>query len=435
MTHGLGFSIRPRLMWTRLAQSPGTFTRHAMATAAARNRTVHLISTAAIRTRHGHAMPSFMSTSQQNQQQQKQQRQKYQQTRSLACQVPKYTTKLDAIRGRLRQFGTGHIEIELNHSPGIALLTLHNPAKHNALTGKMMAELADWVDLLETVYNSPRLRGKRGTTDLAAQDLRELLNVESKIVLKIQGETLPHLTAQALDLLQDMVGIVVTGSENKSYCAGLDLSAAKETLSTPQAGGEMTALMVSTLTRFMRLPILSIAAIERAAVGGGAEMTTFCDHRCLTTHAKVQFVQTLMGVVTGWGGTSRLINLVPRSDALRLLAGAVPIQGGEEAVQLGFAQTVAPTGKAVEVATQYLDQYVWEIPPPKETGDGDEVMPKRRCLEAVRAFKRLVSYGVDDERVDRVAELEKDLFRGLWGGPDNLARVEAASANMKRPKK
>ncbi|KAF9975934.1 enoyl CoA hydratase domain-containing protein 1 [Actinomortierella ambigua] len=353
----------------------------------------------------------------------------------MACKVPKYTTKLDAIRGRLRQFGGGHIEVELDHSTGIALLTLHNPSKHNALTGKMMAELADWVDLLETVYNSERLRGKRAT-DLSPQDLKGLLNEESKIVFKIRGEKLSHLNGQALDLLQDMVGIVVTGSENKSYCAGLDLSAAKETLSTPQAGGEMSALMISTLNRFMRLPVLSIAAIERAAVGGGAEMTTFCDHRCLTTHAKVQFVQTLMGVVTGWGGTGRLIHMVPRPDALRLLAGSVPIQGGEEAVQLGFAQTVAPVGKAVEVATQYLGQYVWEIPPPKEGSEEiEEVVPKRRCLEAVRAFKRLISYGVDDERVDRVAELEKELFRGLWGGPDNLARVEAASVNMKRLKK
>ncbi|KAG0225065.1 enoyl CoA hydratase domain-containing protein 1 [Actinomortierella wolfii] len=352
------------------------------------------------------------------------------QMRTMACKV-QYATKLDAIRGRLRKFGAGHIEVELNHSTGIALLTLHNPQKHNSLTGKMMAELADWVDLLEAVYHD-RHRGKRAA-DIAPQDIQDMLNEESKIVLKINGETLPHFNGQAFDLLQDLVGVVVTGSENKSYCAGLDLSAAKETLLTPEAGGEMTALMVSTLTRFMRLPVLSMAAIERAAVGGGAEMTTFCDHRCLTTQAKVQFVQTVMGVVTGWGGASRLVNTVPRSDALRLLAGAVPIQGGDEAVRMGYAQVTAPVGQAVQVATEYLNQYVWEDNAASQNNGSSP--KKRRCIEAVRAFKRLVSVGVDGDNVDRVSELEKDLFRGLWGGPDNLARVEAASANMKRPKK
>jgi hypothetical protein len=43
-------------------------------------------------------------------------------------------------------------------------------------------------------------------------------------------------------------------------------------------------------------------------------------------------------------------------------------------------------------------------------------------------MKRIVSVGLDDERIERVTELEKDLFKQLWGGPDNLARVEAATS-------
>lgn len=210
----------------------------------------------------------------------------------------------------------------------------------------------------------------------------------------------------------------------------IDLSAAKTTLLTPQAGSEMAALMVSTLTRFMRLPIISIAAIEKAAIGGGAEMTTFCDHRCITDQAKIQFVQTQMGVVTGWGGASRLLNLVSRSQALRLLGSAEPIRGGQEALKLGFAQAVSPVGKAVEGASEYMQQYVWERVPEAGQQGGDA--GARRCVEAVKAMKRIVSFGLDYERIERVSELEKDLFKGLWGGPDNLARVEAASAPKKK---
>ncbi|KAF9194564.1 enoyl CoA hydratase domain-containing protein 1 [Haplosporangium sp. Z 767] len=353
--------------------------------------------------------------------------------RHYACQI-QHPTKLGQLRAKFRAFGQGHIELDLNHSPGLALLTLSNPEKHNALTGKMMAELADCVDFLEAATTT----SPSGTTAVSVSSMAQgdtgmdnsqslQLHPESALVLKSAGKTIHKLDQEHVQALQSLVGIIVTGAQHKSYCAGLDLSAAKTTLLTPQAGSEMSALMTSTLTRFMRLPILTIAAIEKAAIGGGAEMTTFCDHRCLTEQAKVQFVQTQMGVVTGWGGASRLLNIVSRNQALRLLASAEPIRGGHDAVQSGFAQVVAPVGKAVERATEYMQQYVWERPPVDE----DHSKAARRCVDAVRAMKRIVSFGLDHDRIERVSELEKDLFKQLWGGPDNLARVAAATSKKK----
>ncbi|KAG0363788.1 ClpP/crotonase-like domain-containing protein [Gamsiella multidivaricata] len=357
-------------------------------------------------------------------------RQQLHQRRSYACQIH-HPTKLGALRSKLRAFGGGHIEFDLNHSPGLALLTLSNPAKHNALTGKMMAELADCVDFLEQATTDSSASGatvsamaNTGKDEQGGQAPQ--LHPGSGLVLKSAGQAIERLEKAHVQILQGLVGVIITGAQHKSYCAGLDLSAAKTTLLTPEAGSEMSALMVSTLTRFLRLPLITIAAIEKAAVGGGAEMTTFCDHRCIAEKARVQFVQTQMGVVTGWGGASRLLNLVPRSRALRLLASAEPIMGGEEAVREGFAQLIAPSGKAVESATEYMQQYVWERRPVDGQEEG-----ARRCVEAARAFKRIVSFGVDDENVERVTELEKDLFKRLWGGKDNLARVEAASSKKK----
>ncbi|KAI8602703.1 ClpP/crotonase-like domain-containing protein [Dissophora ornata] len=353
--------------------------------------------------------------------------------RHYSCKIS-HPTKLAQLRAKLRTFGQGHIELDLNHSPGLALLTLSNPGKHNALTGKMMAELADCVDFLEEATNATSPSAASVTSmalGSAESDSTQLpqLHPESGLVLKSAGKPVAKLDQEHAEILKGLVGIIVTGADQKSYCAGLDLAAAKTTLLTPQAGAEMSALMVSNLTRFMRLPILTIAAIEKAAIGGGAEMTTFCDHRCLADNAKVQFVQTQMGVVTGWGGASRLLNIVSRSQALRLLASAEPIQGGQEAIDSGFAQATAPKGHAVEAATEYMQQYVWEKRP---STHGDESQGARRCVDAVRAMKRIVSFGLDYEGIERVSELEKDLFKQLWGGPDNLARVEAASSKRKK---
>lgn len=286
-----------------------------------------------------------------------------------------------------------------------------------------MAELTDCIDFLEDATSSTRSNNEQPPQ----------FHPDSGLILKCAGKTLHNrqLAQEHNEILQDLVGVIVTGAEHKSYCAGLDLSAAKTTLLTPQAGSEMSALMVSTLNRFMRLPLLSIAAVEKAAIGGGAEMTTFCDHRCLTDQSKIQFVQTQMGVVTGWGGAGRLLTIVSnnRSLALRLLASAEPLRGGQDAIQCGFAQCTAPVGKAVERATEYMQPYVWErVPSPPEQANDKKQAGARRCVAAVRAMKRIVSSGLDDDRLERVSELEKDLFKQLWGGADNLARVEAATS-------
>ncbi|KAF9170155.1 enoyl CoA hydratase domain-containing protein 1 [Mortierella sp. AD010] len=363
-----------------------------------------------------------------NSPQEQRQRQQQQQQRSYSCQI-QHPTKLGQLRAKFRQFGEGHIELDLNHSPGLALLTINNPQKHNALTGKMIAELADCVDFLEeATINSSNLTHETyiSVTKMARAQAIEAsdgtddyiphLHPDSGLVLKNAGEPLDTMSLENAQILDDLVGIIVTGSSNKSYCAGL-------------AGSEMSALMVSTLTRFLRLPLVTIAAIERAAIGGGAELTTFCDHRCMSENAKVQFVQTEMGVVPGWGGASRLLNIVSRSHALRLLGAAEPIQGGQEAVQCGFAQVSAPPQKTINVATEYMQRYVWEKPP----RDGNNSQGgARRYVPAVRAMKKIVSHGMDYDGVDRVSELEKDLFRQFWGSPDNLARVEAAFSGNKK---
>ncbi|KAF9195716.1 enoyl CoA hydratase domain-containing protein 1 [Haplosporangium sp. Z 27] len=378
-----------------------------------------------IASRYGNIIPTTIQQRQQHHVQQ----------RKYSCQI-QYPTKLGQLRAKFRKFGQGHIELDLNHSTGLGLVTIHNPEKHNALTGKMIAELADLVDFLEQA-TAPTTKTSTGAinynsnnnTDTNADIAPPQLLPESGLVLKCAGSPINTLTQEHVDILNNLVGIIITGSPNKSYCAGLDISAAKATLLTPQAGSEMSALMVSTLTRFLRIPLITIAAIEKAAIGGGAEMTTFTDHRCISENAKVQFVQTEMGVVPGWGGGSRLLNIVNRSLAIRLLAAAEPLLGGQEAIQSGFAQIVAPPQKTLQVATEYMQRYVWHKTP---TIEGDESSGSRRCIPAVRAMKRIVSHGMDHERVDRVSEFEKDLFGQFWGSPDNLARVEAAFSGNKK---
>ncbi|KAG0321363.1 hypothetical protein BG000_003255, partial [Podila horticola] len=141
-----------------------------------------------------------------------------------ACQVH-HPTKLGQLRAKLRGFGQGHIELDFNHSTGLALLTLHNPEKHNALTGKMMAELADCVDLLEelTVPSSSASVTSMALGSSNDAQIRPFpaLHPESKLVLKNAGQKVTRLDQELVSILDGVVGIIVTGADHKSYCAGL----------------------------------------------------------------------------------------------------------------------------------------------------------------------------------------------------------------------
>jgi enoyl-CoA hydratase/carnithine racemase len=58
-----------------------------------------------------------------------------------------------------------------------------------------------------------------------------------------------------------------------------------------------------------RAPLITVAALGGPAMGGGAELATSTDFRVMSTKAKIQFVQSRMGVSCGWGGTSRLVKV------------------------------------------------------------------------------------------------------------------------------
>ena len=126
---------------------------------------------------------------------------------------------------------------------------------------------------------------------------------------------------EAVDRLaawKDGAALILSG-DGGHFCAGLDFELAKGELSTPENGELMSMLMTDNLNRLRSLPLLSVAAVDGAGFGGGAELATACDWRVMAADARLRFVQAKMGATTGWGGSARLVELVGRRQALRLL--------------------------------------------------------------------------------------------------------------------
>ncbi|NWT70907.1 ECHD1 decarboxylase, partial [Prunella himalayana] len=264
----------------------------------------------------------------------------------------------ELIKRKLQQFSGGSINLSKEDN-GIAILTLNNPKFMNAFTGTMILELQERVTELEN--------------------------------------------------WKDGKGLIIHGAGN-TFCSGSDLNVVKE-ISNSQDGMNMCMFMQNTLTRLMRLPLISVALVQGKAFGGGAELTTACDFRLMTPGSEIRFVHKHMGLVPGWGGGARLVRIVGSGAALQLLGGAARVDP-ERALSLGLSEETLPSSDeatALREARAWLSQYT-EGPP-----------------AVIRAVKKVVTAG-RELPLEAALRTEKDIFGTVWGGPANL------QALVRRPK-
>jgi enoyl-CoA hydratase len=131
------------------------------------------------------------------------------------------------------------------------------------------------------------------------------------------------------------------------FCAGADLKAMAEGRPNrvdPEGDGPMgpTRLLLTK-------PV--IAAIAGYAVAGGLELALWCDLRIMEADAVVGVFCRRWGVPFIDGGTVRLPRLIGLSRALDLLLTGRPV-GAAEALSMGLANRVVPSGTALQAAQE-----------------------------------------------------------------------------------
>jgi ethylmalonyl-CoA/methylmalonyl-CoA decarboxylase len=207
----------------------------------------------------------------------------------------------------------------------------------------------------------------------------------------------------------------------------LDLSSAKTDALNKTFANEMSLVMSSTLARISALPLISVAMIDGYAIGGGAELTTAADIRMMTRSAKVRFVHSKMGVVSGWGGASRVLSKLKLSSKQTLdLLVASKVLSAENAISAGYADVVldSDSDDAVEQGlVDVLSPYIFD----KDIVVSDT--PTRRSVSSIRGFKHIL-VAQRMPQWNSILPIERDIFCQLWGGSDNLAALERAAKTM-----
>jgi 3-hydroxyacyl-CoA dehydrogenase / enoyl-CoA hydratase / 3-hydroxybutyryl-CoA epimerase len=149
-------------------------------------------------------------------------------------------------------------------------------------------------------------------------------------------------------------GVIFSSAKPAIFIAGLDLHLLRE--DAPPAVVQTVIQQGQTvMSRIAALQIPTVAAIHGAAVGGGYELCLACDYRIASPdHAtKIGLPETKIGLLPGWGGSTRLPRLIGLPKALDIILGGKTVPA-KQALRLGMVDELAPAEYLVVAAVRKI---------------------------------------------------------------------------------
>ena len=180
--------------------------------------------------------------------------------------------------------------------------------------------------------------------------------------------------------------VAVMSAKEGSFIAGADVSEI-QAVEDPDRGAELAAGAQAVYTRLERLPVPTVVAIDGPCVGGATELALACDYRIASDspRTKISLPEVKLGILPGFGGTTRLPRLIGLQAALDMMLTGKNVRPSK-ARRIGLVdEIVSPSilhRRATEVARGYVEGQ--EPPARKRRGLGtrllDDTAPGRRLV-------------------------------------------------------
>ncbi|MFY9465653.1 MAG: enoyl-CoA hydratase-related protein [Sediminibacterium sp.] len=145
--------------------------------------------------------------------------------------------------------------------------------------------------------------------------------------------------------------VILTGSGPKAFVAGADIS---EFSGASVAEGKALAKRGQDIFfKIENSPKPVVACVNGFALGGGCELAMSCHFRIASENAKFGQPEVNLGLIPGYGGTQRLVQLIGKGRALELLMSAGMIDA-TTALQYGLVNYVVPADELLAKAISIL---------------------------------------------------------------------------------
>ena len=193
----------------------------------------------------------------------------------------------------------------------------------------------------------------------------------------------------------EIKSVIITGSGAKAFVAGADISEFNS-LNKEQAMG-MAKKVQKIFLRIENFPKPILAAVNGFALGGGCELSMACHFRIASDNAKFGQPEVNLGLIPGYGGTQRLVQLIGKGRAIELLISANMIDAST-ALQYGLVNHVVKQEELLAKARSILETINTKAP-----------LAIASCIKAANA--------VYDETIDGY-ELEVTEFGNCFASED-----------------
>ena len=186
-------------------------------------------------------------------------------------------------------------------------------------------------------------RARDGTTARIALDRPAKLNALTPAMIAELGAVVDRIEQD-----DDVRAVVLGAAGNRAFCVGADID----------AWGDADPLYMwrhwvreghAVFDRIARLRPPLIAAIEGLALGGGLELAATADLRIAGADAAFGLPEADVGVVPGWSGTQCLVQAIGPAP-VKLMALAGERLDADTAERVGLVHRVVPAGAALDAA-------------------------------------------------------------------------------------
>jgi enoyl-CoA hydratase/carnithine racemase len=198
--------------------------------------------------------------------------------------------------------------------------------------------------------------------------------------------------------------LVITGNGPKFFSAGADLNRFAD--GNKGNAIDMIRAFGNAFEALAESRLVTIAAINGYAMGGGLECALATDTRIAEEHAQMALPEAGVGLLPGGTGTQTLPWLVGEGWAKRMILTGERVDAAT-ALRIGLVEEVVPTGGALAKAQEIAQRVSKQSP--------DSVLACKQLIHAAR------------NGVPRKAALaqERELFVDLFSGPNQREGVNA----------
>src|SRR5687768_4877800 len=171
------------------------------------------------------------------------------------------------------------------------------------------------------------------------------LNAINEVVMREIGQVVQEIYSN-----EEIRSVVITGAGAKAFVAGADIS---EFNGVREDGTGLSRKGQDIFSGIERSPKPVIAAVNGFALGAGCELAMSCHFRIASSNAKFGQPEVNLGLVPGYGGTQRLVQLIGKGRALEMLLSANMIDA-KIALQTGLVNYVVEPDELMPKAKELL---------------------------------------------------------------------------------